>query len=274
MKIPRLLPVPGVPIGHWKSGRPIYPVLGGSGADEVDDVEDEESTDDEEDEDSDTDEDGVKAEKWAPPSKSEWVKVQASLVRANASAKQRREALAEAEKELQALRDDQASKEAEAERKALLEGHSEEDDTGKKKTAPLLPDGVMTKAQVRQQVAQAVREAEERKTAEYRGMVVNQAARAAMSEAGVQSSNVARLVRLLNLDDVQLDDDGEATEGLSDQIEALRTEMPQLFRAPEPEKAKPRRAPAPRAQPSGRQEVEEENLTSAQQMARQIMGSR
>lgn len=279
MKTTRLLPVPGVPIGYRKDGRPIYPILGGSAAEDVDesdtDEEDEESEEDEDESEDTKSKDG----KWAPPSKAEWLKVQAALSKSNASAKQRREALAAATAENQKLRDEQASKDAEAERKALLDAQRPEPDIGrkgKKAAAPPpagLPADVMTKAQVRQLTQQAAREAEERAEGKFRGIAVNQAARAALSGAGVQSGNVARLVKLLDLDEIQIDDDGEIVEGLDEQIETLKSELPQLFKLPEPEK-KPRRAPAPRAQVADRQHVEETPSRTADRMAQQILGTR
>lgn len=276
MSIPRLLPAPGTPIGYLPSGKPVYPMIGASG-DEFDVEPDVEETDEEgggEEEQDDTDEDGVKAEKWKPPTRAEWLKVQNSLTRANAQAKTRREALSDREKELQALRDKQAEQEAEAERRALTDGRKKKSGGGGADAPATLPDGVMTKAQVRQQVAQAAREAEQRAVEKFQGKMVNAAAREALKDAGVQSANVARLVRLLDLDGVQIDDDGEVVEGLDEQIESLKSEMPQLFAPPEPVRPKPRRAPAPRVSASDRQEVEERPQTSAVQMAAAILGNR
>lgn len=277
MTTPRLLPAPGTPIGYLSSGKPVYPVIGGS-SDAFDVEPDDADTEEEEeldDADDDTPDDGKG--KYVPPSRAEWLKVQASLTKANAQAKQRREALADREKKLQELQDKDAEREADAERRALLDGarpKKKAAEGGGGAPAPVLPDGVLTKAQVRQQMAQATREAEERTASKFRGIAVNQAARAALASSGVQTSNVSRLVRLLDLDEVQIDDDGEIVEGLDEQIEALKADLPQLFRPAEAEKPKPRRAPAPRVSASDRAAVEERPRTTADQMAAAILGSR
>jgi len=282
MKTTRLLPAPGVPIGYLPSGKPVYPMIGGS--EDAFDVEpdgDDPDDSEEEPDDSADSSDGTKEkDKYEPPSRAEWLKVQSSLAKANASAKQRREALAEAARELQQLRDEKAAQEAETERKALLDEvagkkpkKSSSGGSGAAPT-PVLPDGVMTKSQVRQLTAQAAREAEERAADKFRGIAVNQAARAALASSGVQTNNVGRLVKLLDLEDIQIDDNGEITDGLDEQIESLKSELPQLFRPAEPVKPKPRRAPAPRVQSSGREQVEDEPGSSADRMARQILGSR
>jgi hypothetical protein len=51
---------------------------------------------------------------------------------------------------------------------------------------------------------------------------------AKLQAAGVQGTNTPRLVRLLDLDKVDLDDEGEVV-GLDDQIEDLKEEFPNLF---------------------------------------------
>src|SRR6267378_3880368 len=129
MSTPRLLPAPGTPIGYLSSGKPVYPVIGAAG-EEFDVEPDDTDTDEEEPDEGGTNEDGVKAEKYTPPSRAEWLKVQSSLTKSNAQAKQRREALAERDKKIQELQDEKAEREADAERQTLLNGSRP-----KKKTA-------------------------------------------------------------------------------------------------------------------------------------------
>lgn len=281
VKITRLMPAV---LGYRKDGAPIYQIAGGSGDIEIEPDEGAGTDPAAADEGGETGKEG----EWTPPSKAEWLKVQAALSKSNASAKQRREALAEERAEKQRLADVLAAKEAEDERKALLEEQRRASapadvPTGRKgkkaaastpaAPAPGLPADVLTKAQVRQQLAEATRAAEARAAEKFKGMAVNQAARAALASSGVQSGNVSRLVRLLDLDEIQIDDDGEITEGLDEQIETLKAELPQLFRAPEPEKPK-KRTPPPRANGSGRPEAQERPRSSAEQMAASILGAR
>lgn len=278
MRSIRLLPPPGEPIGFRKDGRPIYPVIGAAKDEEEFEVEtDEEEPDDAEEEEEAEPEDGGK---WSPPSKAEWVRVQASLVKANAQAKARREALAEKEKAIAELQKKEAEREAEAERKALLADQlppaaakGKKGRGGVPTPAPTLPDSVLTKAQVRQLTAQAAKEAEERTAAKFQDKVVKQAARAALTGAGA-GGNVARLVKLLDLEDVQVDDDGEVSEELDAQIAQLKLELPQLFAPAEPPKPVRRRAPVPKVTPAGRQEEEQRPLSTAERIAAQALGSR
>jgi len=279
---PRLLPPPGVPIGHRKDGRPIYPMIGGASDEfEVEVEVDEDEPDDVEDED-DPEQDGSKSgdDKWQAPSKAEWLRVQNSLVRANASAKTRREALAEKERRIAELEKEKAEREAEAERKALMSppdtstvGKGKKGRGGVPAPAPVLPDSVLTKAQVRQLTAQAAKEAEERTAAKYLDKVVKTAARAALKEAGAQG-NTARLVQMLELDEVQVDDDGEVSEELNNQIEQLKLELPQLFAPAEPVRPARKRQPAPKVTPAGRTEDEQRPLSTAERMAQQVLGNR
>ena len=280
----RLLPPPGVPIGHRRDGRPIYPVIGAA-KDEFEVEPDDESIDDAEDaEDEEADEgeaeEQADSDKWSPPSKAEWLKVQTALSKANASAKERRLALAEKEKAIAEYQKKEAEREAEAERKALLADQLPPATAKGKKgrggvptPAPTLPDSVLTKAQVRQLTVQAAKEAEERTAAKFQAKVVNQAARAALTGAGA-GGNVARLVKLLDLDEIQVDDDGEVSEELDAQIQQLKLELPQLFAPAEPPKPVRKRAPAPKVTPAGRQEEEQRPASSAERIAAMALGNR
>lgn len=276
MKRFRLRPLPGHPIGFLASGEPVYPFLGAA-KDELPELEPNEEddeieipTDDEPDE--VEEEDGAA---YRPPTKAEWIKMQNSLMRANGSAKQRREALQAVEKELAELKDAAAKREADEERKALLKG------TGGKKTAggggganPALPDNVYTKSQLRQELARNTKETEDRVRAEYQDIAVNAAARAALIEAGVRGASVPRLVKLLDLSSIEFED-GEISGGLDDQIEELKTELPQLFKDLEAKPAR-RRAPAPKVNGSDRKAGDDDTrrLSTAERMARDITGAR
>jgi len=276
---PRLTPVPGTPIGYLASGQPVYPFAGASPDDDTLEVGPDDEPDDVEDE-LEEDDPSDDEREYRPPSRAEWVKVQASLVKANGSAKQRREAMAALQKQVDELLAEKAERETDEERRALAKGAVKPGD--KKKAAgggaaPVLPDGVFTKTQVRQQLAAATKEAEERVEGKYRDIAVKSAARAALSEAGVQGGGVSRLVKLLDLHAVELDEDGDVSAGLDEQIEELKQEFPQLFKEPEPVRPVRRRAAAPRgANGAGREALPEDTvrLSTAEKIARQALGSR
>jgi hypothetical protein len=279
----RLLPPPGTPIGYRRDGRPIYPVIGAAKDEEEFEAEtdDEEEEDEPEEDQDDEPEEKDGGKKWQPPSKAEVVRMQYALSKANASAKERRLALAEKDKLIAELQKKEADREAEAERKALLADQLPAGGAVKGKKgrggvpapAPTLPDSVLTKAQVRQLTAQAAKEAEERTAAKFQSKVVSQAARAALKDAGA-AGNVSRLVALLNLDEVQVDDEGEVSEELEQQIQQLKEELPQLFAPAEPPKPVRKRAPAPKVTPAGRQEEEQRPQSSAERIAAMALGSR
>jgi hypothetical protein len=80
----------------------------------------------------------------------------------------------------------------------------------------------------------AILEAKESAAAEtetkVKGPLVRALAAAELRAANVQGPT-ARLVGLLDLDKIEIDDDGEAV-GLTEQIETLKTEFPNLFQVP------------------------------------------
>jgi hypothetical protein len=63
--------------------------------------------------------------------------------------------------------------------------------------------------------------------AKWKGRVVKQAAKAALATAG--ATKPERLLRLVEVDDLDVDDDGDVA-GLDDEIDRLKEEYPELFR--------------------------------------------
>lgn len=78
----------------------------------------------------------------------------------------------------------------------------------------------------------AVREAREEAEAEttkvWKSRFVKAEAKSALIDAGLKQG-VNRMVSLIEVDDVEVDDDGEVTGGLSEQVTALKKEFPDLF---------------------------------------------
>lgn len=83
-------------------------------------------------------------------------------------------------------------------------------------------------------VDKAVAAASEAASAKYKPLVVKAHARAAFAEAGLvmpkgkTDAALARALRLLDLGDIDVDDNGEVT-GLTEQIEEIKGEFPELF---------------------------------------------
>lgn len=81
----------------------------------------------------------------------------------------------------------------------------------------------------------AVARARQEEADRFKPMVVRTAAKAALSEAGLivpkgrESATYARVIRMLDLSDVEVGDDGDV-DGLTDQIEDIKADFPDLFR--------------------------------------------
>ena len=71
---------------------------------------------------------------------------------------------------------------------------------------------------------QAVRDEE---SAKYKARIVKSEAKGKLLAAGAEG-DVTRLIKMIDLDDVEVDDDGEI-DGLDDQIDELKEGFPQLF---------------------------------------------
>lgn len=77
----------------------------------------------------------------------------------------------------------------------------------------------------------AAREAAEAAEKRFKPVAVRAAAKAAFLEAGLQGSTperIARVVRMLDLDALDIDDDGDVT-GLTEQVRAVKADYPELF---------------------------------------------
>jgi hypothetical protein len=103
------------------------------------------------------------------------------------------------------------------------------------------------------------RDADERAFARYRPVLVKSAAEAALVRAGAKPDRVARLVRLLDADEVNVDEKGTVdNDDLTAEVDRLKEDMPELFKGDDEDDDRPQRKSAPRggrrdaaARPSG-----------------------
>lgn len=159
---------------------------------------DDEDDDDEDDDDEDDDEDDPDADKTDDELRDELKKTRAALSKANGQSAKRRKALRERERELEEARKPKPKKKS----------SDDDDDDG--------PDLDTIRHEAR---AEGSKEGITRaKKAE---------AKAALLGAGVNPARVVKAVGLLDLDELDLDDDG--LDGVDDAIEDLRKEWPELF---------------------------------------------
>ncbi|MDH6448186.1 hypothetical protein M2155_000594 [Streptomyces sp. SAI-119] len=237
---------PGTVLGYRADGRPIHVIAGGAEDDDIDvevgdDLEPEGEPEGNDDPEPDPapkpkppaardDPKGEPEGEYTPPSREEWERVRRTM------AARKREKL-DVQRQLNELRDKYKEQETEAEK--------------------------------------AVREAEERAEARYKPIAVRKAVRAALIEAGATAATegdkektearLARLMKLVDVGDLSIDDDGEVL-GVDEQIDGLRADYPELF---EPA-AKPRTKPKPTAAP--RPAAPEKPKSAAEQHALRALG--
>lgn len=161
---------------------------GNSKDDEDDDDEDDEDRDDDEDPDADKTDDELRAE---------LVATRAALTKANGQSAKRRKTASELRAELEEARKPKPKKKS-----------ADDDDD-----APDL-DELRREARIEGEKAGVVRA----KKAE---------AKSALLAAGASSTRVAKAIGLLDLDELDLDDEG--LDGIDDAIEDLRKDWPELF---------------------------------------------
>jgi len=166
---------------------------GQAGSSQKDDDEDEntlngQDTEDDTEDNEDSDEDSDEDDDWTPPTKSEWENKERALKFAKGDARRLRG-------EVKTL-------------KAQLANVDKNED-GKA-------------------VERARLEGEQTATARYHGIIGRQAAKSALLSAGMRPEVVDKFVRVIELDEVEIDDDG-AVEGLEEQVSTLKSEFPMAF---------------------------------------------
>lgn len=109
----------------------------------------------------------------------------------------------------------------------------------------------------------ALREAREEGEKRYRAPLVKAAARAALSEAGLGGST-DRVLRLLDLDALSVDDDGDVI-GLDGEVARIKDEYPEFFQTDKPKS---------RVRPTAadRKPAEEKPKSSAERHAAKVLG--
>jgi hypothetical protein len=98
-------------------------------------------------------------------------------------------------------------------------------------------------------------------------------ARAALLEAGVKPSRVKGALKLLDMDEIEIDADGEVT-GLDSQVAGLREEWPELFAdtQPEPEKKAEVKRPARGADGANKPAPPKKEMSVSERQAALLLG--
>jgi len=201
----------------WVDGRPVYRLAGADGIDFL--FEDDDGADDTDDGSGDGDDDttyipkggnaqrrqdDTDADDWKPPSREEWEKLRRTAKTATAQAVQR---------------------------KRLLREQGINPRTGRPFSAGEAVEA-LAQSDDRSEALAAAREDAQRDT-RYRSALATAELKARLTGAGWVGNDLKLVRRLIDMDaiDVEVSDDGDvAIEGLDEQIERIRAEVPGWFR--------------------------------------------
>lgn len=160
-----------------------------------------------------TDDPSGPEDEWTPPTREEWEAHQEKLRTASGEAAARRKF----------LRANGIDPKTGKKINPDPEPEPEPDEPPAKDDAPR----GATKQEVDRAVRKAAAEAELRGLRKTKGLVVG--FNEALSEAGWNGTRLGALMKLVDLDDVEIDDDGEIT-GLAEQIGDIKRDFPELFK--------------------------------------------
>lgn len=212
---------PKTVVGYRENGMPIYNIAGGSGDVTVEaSVQDEET--DVEDSDDDGDDSEEESDSWVPPTREDWEKLMSAKTKADSEAAARKRYLRDAGL------DPKTGKPIE---KPKLDIDLEEDgETVAQEETPKKDSGFS-----KEKLEKLFERNLEREVAKTEQRVRSQivplisAVPTALDDAGWNGKNLPRMLKLLDLDSVQVDSDGDI-EGLTEQVEELKKDFPEFFK--------------------------------------------
>lgn len=212
---------PGTVVGYRANGKPIYNVAGGSIEVTTDDSTDNDDTDVDA-----TDDDSDEGDNWEPPTRDDWLKLQADKRKADSEAAARKRWMRDAGLD---------PKTGKTVAKPKLE--IEDDDTADvivadKKTETQDDSRGFNREKFEQQFQRQLdREVEKassggRKTA----YPLISEVPAALDTAGWNGKNLPRMIKLLDLDSIEIDEDGVDYDALEAQVTELKKDFPEFFK--------------------------------------------
>ena len=208
---------PGVILGYRANGKPIYNVAGGS----VDVTDDDIADDDDSDDDTGNDDDG---DAWTPPSRDDYLKLVEAKKKADSEAAARK----------RFLRDNgfdpKTGKPIAKPSLDLDEDDDDDTDTSSQKDAKKAPgfDKEKFEKQFQRQLERETQRAERSgRTSAY--SLIHEVP-SALEEAGWNGKNLPRMIKLLDLDSVEIDSDGIDADALADQVSELKKDFPEFFK--------------------------------------------
>lgn len=152
------------------------------------------------------------ADDWTPPTKEEWEEHQTKLRAASGEAASRRKWLRAAGYDPKTGEKIQKDPEPEPDTRSSKDGDE--------------PRGP-SPAEVKRQIEKAATEAELRGRRQTRALVT--AVNAGLADSGWNGQRLGSLMKLLDLDEVDIDEDGEVS-GLAEQLDEIKREWPEFFK--------------------------------------------
>ena len=217
---------PGTILGYRENGQPIYNVAGGA-KDVViagDDSDDDDDADTDTVDDSDDSDDDDVEDTWTPPSREDYVKLLEAKKKADSEAAARK----------RFLRDngfDPKTGKPIEKPSVELEDEDDDDSTDLSTSKDDKSKGFNKEkyvAQFERQLEREVTKAE--RTGRVSAYALIHEVPSALEEAGWNGKNLARMTRLLELDDLEIDSDGIDADGLAAKVDSLKKDFPEFFR--------------------------------------------
>lgn len=217
---------PKTVIGYRRNGTPVYNVAGGA-ADVVDvDVAD---SDDDADDDGDDDAGDADADAWTPPSREDYHKLVEAKKKADSEAAARKRFLRDAGFDPKTGQ--------KVVKPSLINADDADDDDDDAADDSTQKDGQKTspgfnkekfEKQFQRQLDREVTKAE--RTGRTTAYSLIHEVPSALEEAGWNGKNLPRMIKLLDLDSVEIDSDGIDADALADQVSELKKDFPEFFK--------------------------------------------
>lgn len=208
---------PGVILGYRANGKAIYNIAGGA-----EDVVIDDDTDDEDDSD-DGDDGNADADAWTPPTKEDYEKLLTAKQKADSEAAARKRFLREAGFDPKTGKPIQKPSLLSNEDDDDSDDDSDQDD----KKSPGFNREKFEK-QFQRQLERETQKAERSgRTSAY--SLIHEVP-SALEEAGWNGKNLPRMIKLLDLDSVEIDSDGIDADALAEQVSELKKDFPEFFK--------------------------------------------
>lgn len=214
--------LPGTVVGYRANGKAIYNVAGGSIEVTTDDGTDSDESDDD-DSVEDDDDDG---DNWTPPTRDDWLKLQADKRKADSEAAARKRWMRDAGL------DPKTGKPVAKPKLEIDEDDNVDVIVGDKKSEAKDDSRGFDREKFEQQFQRQLDREVAKASSGGRKAAYSLIAEVptALEEAGWNGKNLPRMIKLLDLDSVEIDDDGVDYDALSSQVSELKKDFPEFFK--------------------------------------------